>query len=107
MQDSVDGIHTLLGSRLRDAHRNRVGRIVGIDQTRETPALLVAWSEGRGIERVPVSREELRALVASSVAQEPHDAGRHSQRTQRDDDAGNVPEHLDMEPLATGTARSH
>lgn len=80
MHDSVDGVHTLLGSRLRDARRGREGRIVGVDQTRPTPALLMVWETGRGVERVNLSSEELRALVTSSLGDQFRGLENHQSR---------------------------
>jgi len=38
--------------------------VVGVDQTREAPALWILWVEGAGAERVVMSHRELAALAA-------------------------------------------
>lgn len=69
MNKAVADTHCLLGSQLRDPDSGRQGRIVGIDQARETPALLVNWGQA-GVERVTLSVTELSDLVAASLAHE-------------------------------------
>ncbi|MFC3284880.1 hypothetical protein [Litchfieldella rifensis] len=98
MHDSVDGVHTLLGSRLRDARRGREGRIVGIDQTQPTPALLIVWASGQGAERVGLSREELQALVEASVS-------RQTRKQPGDDGDVTAPDSPDVVSLAIGSSK--
>lgn len=63
MNDSVTQAQRLIGARLRDPRRRRQGCIIGIDQNRGQPALLIVW-EGQGqAERVPLTAQELRTLV--------------------------------------------
>ena len=69
MDKAVANTHCLLGSRLRDPDSGRQGCIVGIDQTRETPALLINWSE-TGVQRVTLGVSELADLVAASLEHE-------------------------------------
>lgn len=98
MHDSVDGVHTLLGSRLRDARRGREGRIVGIDQTQPTPALLIVWASGQGVERIGLSREELQALVEASMS-------RQSRKQTGDDCNGAAPDGPDVVSLTIKSSR--
>ncbi|GGX86916.1 hypothetical protein GCM10007160_12830 [Litchfieldella qijiaojingensis] len=102
MHDSVNGVHTLLGSRLRDARRGREGRIVGVDQTRPTPALLIVWEAGQGVERVSLSSGELRALVASSLGHRPRSLEGQSPKVRNDAHAGDSPSRVGIEPVAGG-----
>lgn len=74
MDKAVADTHCLLGSRLRDPDSGRQGRIVGIDQSRETPALLVNWGQS-GVERVSLSTAELSDLVTASLAHERNTRG--------------------------------
>lgn len=74
MDKAVADTHCLLGSRLRDPDSGRQGRIVGIDQSRETPALLVNWGQS-GVERVSLSTAELSDLVTASLAHERNTQG--------------------------------
>lgn len=69
MDKAVADTHCLLGSQLRDPDSGRLGRIVGIDQSRETPALLVNWGQS-AVERVALSVTELSDLVTASLAHE-------------------------------------
>ncbi|MGB8713540.1 MAG: hypothetical protein WCD50_10485 [Onishia taeanensis] len=69
MDKAVADTHCLLGSQLRDPDSGRLGRIVGIDQSREAPALLVNWGQS-GVERVALSVTELSDLVTASLAHE-------------------------------------
>lgn len=63
MNDSVTQAQRLIGARLRDPRLRREGCIIGIDQNRGQPALLIVW-EGQGqAERVPLPAHELRTLV--------------------------------------------
>lgn len=106
MRNSVDDVQLLLGSRIRDARRDRMGRIVGVDQTRDVPALLIAWAGTRGVVRVDISRDELRGLLA---ARQSISVKRPATRTSggRDDDAESTSRQKEIEerePLATGTA---
>jgi len=71
MRDFVQQAHRLVGVMLRDGHRNRQGRITGVDQSRDTPAVYVAWSGQSRCERVALSIEELRTLVSAYL--ETHD----------------------------------
>lgn len=65
MRDFVQQAHRLVGVMLRDGHRNRQGKITGVDQSRDTPAVYVAWSGQSRCERVALSIEELRTLVSA------------------------------------------
>lgn len=71
MSDSVTQTQYLIGARLRDPRHSRLGRVVGIDQTRDTPALLIVWEGQRHAERVPLSTQELRDLVTACIASRP------------------------------------
>ncbi|WP_299256613.1 hypothetical protein [uncultured Kushneria sp.] len=64
----VSGVHQLLGSTLRDARRERQGRIVGIDQTREHPVIDVIWQGQPRAERIIITCDQLRDLVKASLA---------------------------------------
>lgn len=64
----VSGVHQLLGSTLRDARRERQGRIVGIDQTREHPVIDVIWQGQPRAERIIITCDQLRDLVRASLA---------------------------------------
>ncbi|WP_458525361.1 hypothetical protein [Onishia taeanensis] len=96
---------------------------MGIDQTRETPALLVNWGEA-GVERVALTVTELSDLVAASLAYERNARGdqaaserqaaraRASQRSQArvaekaqspDVSSSSASGHGDYRPLATGS----
>ncbi|RKD85580.1 hypothetical protein C8D96_1471 [Kushneria marisflavi] len=66
----VSGVHQLLGSTLRDARRERQGRIVGIDQTREHPVIDVIWQGQPRAERIIITCDQLRDLVRASLARE-------------------------------------
>lgn len=63
----VSGVHQLLGSTLRDARRERQGRIVGIDQTREHPVIDVIWQGQPRAERIIITCDQLRDLVRASL----------------------------------------
>lgn len=71
MRNSVTQVQSLLGARLRDSRHRRLGRIVGVDQTRDLPALLIVWEGQMSPERVSLSAEELRELVGACVAAQP------------------------------------
>lgn len=71
MHDSVAQAQRLIGARLRDSRRHRQGRIVGVDQAREHPALLIVWEGQVSAERVSLPAHELQALVASCDAAQP------------------------------------
>lgn len=64
----VSGVHQLLGSTLKDARRERQGRIVGIDQTREHPVIDVIWQGQPRAERIIITCDQLRDLVRASIA---------------------------------------
>ncbi|WP_438766342.1 hypothetical protein [Kushneria sp. TE3] len=64
----VSGVHQLLGSTLKDARRERQGRIVGIDQTREHPVIDVIWQGQPRAERIIITCDQLRDLVRASLA---------------------------------------
>ncbi len=64
----VSGVHQLLGSTLKDARRERQGRVVGIDQTREPPVIDVIWQGQPRAERIIITCDQLRDLVRASVA---------------------------------------
>lgn len=67
MRDSVAQAHLLIGATLRDPQRQREGRVVGVDQTRDVPALWMVWSDQARAERVTLSRPELSRLVEGCV----------------------------------------
>lgn len=71
MRNSLTHVQPLLGARLRDSRQRRLGRIVGIDQTRDPPALLIVWEGQTSTERVSLSAQELRELVSTCVAAQP------------------------------------
>ncbi|MFC0336417.1 hypothetical protein SAMN05421848_1001 [Kushneria avicenniae] len=64
----VSGVHQLLGSTLKDARRERQGRIVGIDQTREHPVIDVIWQGQPRAERIIITCDQLRDLVRASIS---------------------------------------
>lgn len=68
MRNSVAQIQHLLGACLRDPQRRRTGRIVGIDQTRDQPALLIIWEGQTLTERVTLPVNELQSLVTACMA---------------------------------------
>lgn len=68
MNMSVDQAHRLIGARLRDPQRRCQGRIVGVDQTRETPALWVVWENQPQAQRADLTPHDLQALVEACVA---------------------------------------
>ncbi|MFC0266669.1 hypothetical protein [Kushneria aurantia] len=59
----VSGVHQLLGSTLRDSRRERQGRIVGIDQTREHPVIDIVWQGQAKAERTIITFDQLDDLV--------------------------------------------
>lgn len=67
MRDSVAQAHHLIGARLRDPQRQRMGQVVGVDQTRDLPALLIIWEGQTTPARVPLSVRELHELVQACV----------------------------------------
>ncbi|WP_158701062.1 hypothetical protein [Phytohalomonas tamaricis] len=64
----VHNVHQLLGSTIRDARRDRSGRVVGIDQTREHPVIDVVWEGQARAERVTITRDQLQTLVEACHA---------------------------------------
>ncbi|MDW5378301.1 hypothetical protein R6258_15360 [Halomonas sp. HP20-15] len=68
MNASVDQAHRLIGARLRDPRRRCVGRVVGVDQTREAPALLVVWEGQSQAQRAELTPHDLHELVLACVA---------------------------------------
>ncbi|MBZ9557714.1 MULTISPECIES: hypothetical protein [unclassified Modicisalibacter] len=70
MRDSVAQAHLLIGATLRDPQRQREGRVVGVDQTRDVPALWLVWSDQSRAERVTLSRPELSRLVEGCAPQQ-------------------------------------
>ncbi|MGJ8516480.1 hypothetical protein [Carnimonas bestiolae] len=56
-------IHYLLGSTLRDAENDRVGRVIGLNQYHAQPILEVLWAESGRVERVEISVEQLEGLM--------------------------------------------
>ncbi|WP_089726333.1 hypothetical protein [Modicisalibacter muralis] len=67
MHDSVAQAHHLIGARLRDPQRRSMGQVVGVDQTRDLPALLIIWEGQVTPARVPLSVRELHELVQACV----------------------------------------
>lgn len=67
MRDNVAQAHLLIGARLRDPQRGSMGCVVGVDQTRDLPALLIVWEGQVQAARVPLSARELHELVKSCV----------------------------------------
>ena len=67
MRDSVAQAHHLIGARLRDPQRRFMGQVVGVDQTRDLPALLIIWEGQVTPARVPLSVRELHELVHACV----------------------------------------
>ncbi|MBZ9566204.1 hypothetical protein [Modicisalibacter tunisiensis] len=82
----------MIGATLRDPERQREGRVVGVDQTREAPALWILWVEGAGAERVVMSHRELAALAAgctgAGVPPAPLKGGRARRADERHDEEG-------------------
>ncbi|WP_115854792.1 hypothetical protein [Kushneria indalinina] len=76
-------MHQLLGSTLKDARRERQGRIVGIDQTREHPVIDVIWQGQPRAERIIITCDQLRDLVRASLAR----AAAQTQKTASTDDS--------------------
>ncbi|MEC9482080.1 MAG: hypothetical protein UMU75_01990 [Halomonas sp.] len=68
MRDSVTQAQHLIGATLHDPQRRRQGRIVGVDQTRDLPALLIVWDGQGQAERVALPVRELRDLVTACMA---------------------------------------
>lgn len=66
----VCGVHQLLGSTLRDGRRERQGRIVGIDQTRDHPVIDVVWAGQAKAERIIITCDQLHELVEACLARE-------------------------------------
>lgn len=64
----VYNVHQLLGSTIRDARRDRNGRVVGIDQTRDHPVIDIVWEGQTRAERVTITRDQLQALVEACHA---------------------------------------
>ncbi|MBZ9540362.1 hypothetical protein KGQ90_15695 [Modicisalibacter tunisiensis] len=83
MRDCVAQAHLLIGATLRDPERQREGRVVGVDQTREAPALWILWVEGAGAERVVMSHRELAALAAGCTGGGAPPASLRGGRTRR------------------------
>ncbi|WP_456268037.1 hypothetical protein M1D97_12395 [Kushneria sp. AK178] len=84
-------MHQLLGSTLKDARRERQGRIVGIDQTREHPVIDVIWQGQPRAERIIITCDQLRDLVRASHEREASQASKKassdgSTEQTRDDD---------------------
>ncbi|QEL11859.1 hypothetical protein [Kushneria phosphatilytica] len=69
-KECVQGVHLLIGSTLRDGRRDRTGRIVGIDQTRDHPVVDIVWQGQRRAERIIVTCDQLRDLVEACRRQE-------------------------------------
>ncbi|RKR04320.1 hypothetical protein C7446_1525 [Kushneria sinocarnis] len=69
-KECVQGVHHLIGSTLRDGRRDRTGRIVGIDQTRDHPVVDIVWAGQRRADRIIVTCDQLRELVAACRRQE-------------------------------------
>ncbi|WP_025732298.1 hypothetical protein [Carnimonas nigrificans] len=64
----VSDIHYLLGSTLRDAENDRIGRVIGLNQYHARPILEVLWEESGSIERVDISVEQLDSLMEMARA---------------------------------------
>lgn len=95
MRDSVAQAQRLIGARLRDSQR-REGRVVGVDQTREPPALLIVWEGQVQAARVPLSLRELDELVRSC------DMERASRRDAAPDGTGDGVQRGPTQPSACG-----
>ncbi|KFF47939.1 hypothetical protein GY26_17325 [Gammaproteobacteria bacterium MFB021] len=65
MQQTILNAHRLIGETLREPGRERLGRIVGVDQARRVPVVFVLWQGQQGIQRIELSVDDLRRLVAS------------------------------------------
>ncbi|WFF40361.1 hypothetical protein EVC62_01975 [Salinicola endophyticus] len=65
MQQTILNAHRLIGETLREPGRERLGRIVGVDQARRVPLVFVLWQGQQGIQRIELSVDDLRQLVAS------------------------------------------
>lgn len=66
----VCGVHQLLGSTLRDGRRERHGKIVGIDQTRDHPVIDIVWAGQAKAERIIITCDQLQELVEACLARE-------------------------------------
>lgn len=65
MQQTILNAHRLIGETLREPGRERLGRIVGVDQARRVPVVFVLWQGQQGIQRIELSVDDLRQLVAA------------------------------------------
>ncbi|WP_353981315.1 hypothetical protein [Salinicola endophyticus] len=65
MQQTILNAHRLIGETLREPGRERLGRIVGVDQARRVPVVFVLWQGQQGIQRIELSVDDLRQLAAS------------------------------------------
>lgn len=68
MNASIEQAHRLIGARLRDPQRRCEGRIVGVDQTREAPALWVVWEGQPQAQRAELTPHDLHELVQACIA---------------------------------------
>ncbi|WP_164999495.1 hypothetical protein [Salinicola tamaricis] len=48
MQQTILNAHRLIGETLREPGRERLGRIVGVDQARRVPLVFVLWQDQQG-----------------------------------------------------------
>ncbi len=83
MQQTILNAHRLIGETLREPGRERLGRIVGVDQARRVPLVFVLWQDQQGIQRIELSVDDLRRLVASCE-------GRYATATLASDAAGST-----------------
>lgn len=96
MQDNIINAHRLIGETIRDPEEKRLGKIVGVDQSRSVPVIFVIWQERAGIQRFELTRDELRQLAdaccrAQSKSREHRAKGNDEARTSSDDDASSSP----------------
>lgn len=63
MQDNIINAHRLIGETIRDPEEKRLGKIVGVDQSRSVPVIFVIWQEQAGMHRFELTRDELRQLA--------------------------------------------
>ncbi len=87
MNASVDQVYRLIGAWLRDSQRRCEGRVVGVDQTREAPALLIVWEGQPQAQRVELTAHDLHQLVQACVAPKrlPQDASDNDATDNRGD----------------------
>ena len=90
MQDNIINAHRLIGETIRDPEEKRLGKIVGVDQSRSVPVIFVIWQEQAGMHRFELTRDELRQLThaccrAQSKGRDHRASGHDEARTSSDE----------------------